>query len=332
MKKLINTFVIIAVIFSATSIAPLAKVQAKKPKVTFEDGLIAGQHTKVGDVEVSDDDNFLYIKFSTVNDFCLTETHLHIAENEEDIPQKNGNPIPGKFEYKEEHDCVKENTYEVPIAWAQGTQLAIAAHAEVCKAGKQNCESAWEAGIGFPGKNWATYFTYIVSGPKDWILPTDPIRMNIEQFPGLSNTYFDLNLWEVGTGYDIYDGVWTAWCADSHVYIYTNRNYNPSVYSSLDAELGNKCDYCSDDERWNYVNYILNHKDPEASWREIQAAIWYFTDEDPDYRGYWTSRSEAMIEDALANGSDFRPREGQFGAVILASGEDVQLVFLEVDP
>lgn len=193
-------------------------------------------------------------------------------------------------------------------------------------------ETAWGEGFDFPGKNWATYFTYGVQEPlKDWVLPSDPVGLRINAYPGTSNNYFDLKLWNVGTGYDISDGVWTGWCADEHVFISLGTNYTADVYSSLDPDLSSKCDYCGNDEQWDYVNYILNNKLSGASANDIQQAIWYFTDAGTSLPSEGT-KARAMVDDALTYGEGFFPVEGQIGAVILAVRESVQLVFIEVDP
>lgn len=65
----------------------------------------------------------------------MSETHLHVATKLSDIPQANGNPIPGQFEYKGEYnpktDYVK---YEIPLSkFGCEKILYIAAHAVVCK-------------------------------------------------------------------------------------------------------------------------------------------------------------------------------------------------------
>jgi hypothetical protein len=93
--------------------------------------LIAGQHTDVGDVLVWNDINYLYVKYVTTDDWYLTEVHLHIATSMEDIPQMNGNPIPGHFEYVEEGLWTQEYLFEVPLAWNPCTDVEIAAHAVV---------------------------------------------------------------------------------------------------------------------------------------------------------------------------------------------------------
>lgn len=188
-------------------------------------------------------------------------------------------------------------------------------------------ETAWGDGTEFvEDRGWATYFCY--EPCKDWSLPTNPVSLKIHAYPGASNNYFDLKLWNVGGGYDISDGVWTGWCADEHVLIYLNTNYTADVYSSLDPD--DLPSWAGDDEQWDYVNYILNHKHPNASMNDIQQAIWYFTD--AGYPMPTDLEAAAMVNDALANGAGFYPTNGQFGAVILAVGPNVQLVFIEVDP
>jgi hypothetical protein len=102
----------------------------------FATDLIAGggnsaSATDVGDVLVWNDGDTLYVQYVVTAPWCLTETHLHVAISLEGIPQKNGNPPPGKFDYKGEHDCVAEYLYTIPLNWSTDTKLFIAAHAVV---------------------------------------------------------------------------------------------------------------------------------------------------------------------------------------------------------
>jgi len=97
--------------------------------------LVAGKNIDVGTMIVWNDADNLYVKyFITDPEWCLIETHLHVFLDDDDytdVPQKNGNPIPGKFDYKEEHDCVADYTYTIPLEWGPETELFIAAHAVV---------------------------------------------------------------------------------------------------------------------------------------------------------------------------------------------------------
>jgi len=97
--------------------------------------LLAGQTLNVGEVKVWNDTENLYVKYVIDDtDWCLTETHLHVATSIGDIPQtKKGNPKPGQFEYKEKHDCELEFLYTIPLTWVPETELFIATHAVVKK-------------------------------------------------------------------------------------------------------------------------------------------------------------------------------------------------------
>jgi len=88
----------------------------------------------VGDVLVWNDGDILYVQYVVTAPWCLTETHLHVATSLEGIPQKKGNPPPGKFEYSMDHDpAITEYTYTIPLTWDTCTKLFIAAHAVVQK-------------------------------------------------------------------------------------------------------------------------------------------------------------------------------------------------------
>ena len=119
--------------------------------------LIAGQNEVAGNIKVWDDDSSLFILYETTEPWCLTETHLAVASSLDGIPQSNGNPIPGQFPYKSDHKCATSYLYKIPLD-NNVCELYIAAHAAVKSPGSK--ETAWGSGLDFPGKNWATYFTY----------------------------------------------------------------------------------------------------------------------------------------------------------------------------
>lgn len=129
----------------------------------FTTDLVASQHYDVGEVLVWNDAKFLYVKYDLGYVYIrLFATHLHVAESPDGIPQKNGNPVPGQFDHQVLHDrWVHTYTYKIPLetGWRPGTTLCIASHAVITG----ECgifATAWGDGPGFPGKNWATYFTY----------------------------------------------------------------------------------------------------------------------------------------------------------------------------
>lgn len=118
--------------------------------------LLAGQHMDVGDVNIWNDDINLYVEYIIDDDdWCITETHLHVAVEPEYLPQtKKGNAIPGKFDYKGEHQC--ETNVKYTISWEElgfdegeycDMSLYIAAHAVVKNNEKFVCEETNETGV-----------------------------------------------------------------------------------------------------------------------------------------------------------------------------------------
>ena len=131
--------------------------------------LYAGQNTAVGVVSLWNDLDTLYVTYAmdASNPWFLLETHLAVATSLADIPQARGNPIPGHFAYSQCHGGqTKLYTYEIPLPddWDASQLLYVAAHAAI-----SGGETAWAGtevgGIDFPGKNWATYFTYGLEQP-----------------------------------------------------------------------------------------------------------------------------------------------------------------------
>jgi len=116
----------------------------------YSTDLLAGQTIDVGEVQVWNDAGNLYVKYIVDKaGWCLTETHLAVDTVLDNIPQtKKGNPIPGKFEYKKEHDpCVTEYTYTIPLDWGCNESLFIAAHAVVIEVLGDGCtDPFWATG------------------------------------------------------------------------------------------------------------------------------------------------------------------------------------------
>lgn len=143
--------------------------------------LYAGQTINVGTIAVYNDSANLYIKYTTTDGWTLDETHLVIATSLGDIPQsQKGVPIVGHFPYKTIHSLsVTEYVYVInleEVGYTVDTELYIAAHADVSLLDDNGNivqeEGAWGSGINFLGKNWATYFTYIVQSCPQAFLST----------------------------------------------------------------------------------------------------------------------------------------------------------------
>ncbi|UCC74807.1 MAG: hypothetical protein JSV86_09740 [Gemmatimonadota bacterium] len=143
----------------------------------------------VGELHVWNDADYLHVRYVvTLAGWCIEETHLHVADHLEEIPQKNGNPRPGRFDYKQDHrPCVDTHVdYQIPLSWSTDTQLYIGAHASLRSSwhaapassrgrrfrhsNPSRSESAWSTGCEFPGKNWATCTIYDVQGEirQEW--------------------------------------------------------------------------------------------------------------------------------------------------------------------
>lgn len=129
--------------------------------------LIVGQNVDAGDVLVWNDYYYLYVKYETHEPWCLSETDLAVGDELSDIPQTTGGrPILWRFPYRDAHDCVTEYTYWIPLEWSLDEELVLASHAFVVQKDEGARliakQTAWGAGLAFPGRSSATYFNYRV--------------------------------------------------------------------------------------------------------------------------------------------------------------------------
>lgn len=120
---------------------------------------MAGQHINAGTITVGNDEENLYVTYTTTDGWLLNATHLYIGEN---APAK---VAPGQFPYKATHDPrVTSYTYIIPLTDVPDC-MTIAAHAEVVKIDANGNiiqgETAWGKGDRIsPKGNWAMMFTY----------------------------------------------------------------------------------------------------------------------------------------------------------------------------
>lgn len=133
----------------------------------------------VREIHILNDKEEITVKFEILyspKGWILGTTHVHAACKWEDIPQKNGNPIPGKFEYSIAPDSPNEAKYRFPFpkGCKPGSKIYIAAHAEIIVPGdKPINKTGWGFGENFPGKNWAMYMVYESQVPKSCIDNSD---------------------------------------------------------------------------------------------------------------------------------------------------------------
>lgn len=133
MKRFVYVMILVALALALLPGAALAhpcSAPAQYP-------LYAGQTMLVGYVYVCSDGSSLTVTYDTSSTgWLISETHLAVGDQLNDIPQRNGNPPPGQFPYKSYHDpYVTTVSYSIPKSAIGpidvGDTVYIAAHAVV---------------------------------------------------------------------------------------------------------------------------------------------------------------------------------------------------------
>lgn len=143
-----------------------------------------------------------------------------------------------------------------------------------------------------------------------------------------------------GTGYDLEDGSFDAFCFDIDDGISSGIVYqNVGVYSSL--YLSNLPDHVRD-RNWEAVNWLANHLDDFEgfTWQDLQQAIWVlegfngYTYDPDNNHGVPADPDmvDLMVETALTESPGYYPMPGGWAAVVLDAGTTVQTIFTIVDP
>jgi hypothetical protein len=299
MRKTLQILTVVSLMLALVPVAAFAHM-ADDPFVT--DLTAGGGNIKsamdVGDVLVWNDGDYLYVKYVvTDGDWCLTETHLEVGVDPEDIPQANGNPPPGQFSYGGEHDCVMDVTYSIALTWDLGTEIFIAAHGVVQTGGAN--------GMGGTLPDQVTIAT---------------------TYPGLgfgAPGYFDITV----SGGTMLDGTYDGNCVDLQggppsgiAYPYFSTEPIPDGVVQIPENL-------------DLVNWIINQGFIGKSstcggtytWGDVQWAIWQLVDgREPtpgallSLRDWSLCRAQEIVAAALANGEGFVPGCGQVMGIILA--------------
>jgi hypothetical protein len=137
-------------------------------------------------------------------------------------------------------------------------------------------------------------------------LPSTPVVL--EAFDS-TQAYFNTTLSSVPSGYDVSNSTYLGWCIDKSAQMDRSPNqHHVNLYSSL-APSG-----VFVGQAWDMVNYVLNHK--QGTPADIQDAIWHFISFTTDIYNTTRPLAQAMINDAVANGTGFVPSESQKVAVI----------------
>lgn len=156
-------------------------------------------------------------------------------------------------------------------------------------------------------------------------LPSTLVRMEVSNG---TESYFNTTLSDVPLGYDVTNGTYLGWCVDTSA----NMARSPATHEVTLYSSSNPPGTLAT-EKWDMVNYILNHKQGTAD--DIQQAIWYFIDIDGNYTPTspvaWT-----IVNDTLANGTGFVPAYGQtiavicYPVVLFPGAPDVQVSIIEL--
>lgn len=263
--------------------------------------LLAGQHTEVGKVTVTESGGNYIITYEITNDeWCITETHLSVVNSPEDFPMTNsGNPKNGHFEYSDDFECEKTVTYEVPIE--KGPY--IAAHAVV------ECASSSVETI-------AAH------------LPETVEFCTIDQGP---DAYLNITIAEGALA-----GTYGAWCIDNDSPINLNTCYTADVYALSDELPAGAFEY---PENFDMVNWLLNQSivnqlspstNEAYTYGDLQFAIWKLLDdiEDEDceecsLNGFTPAHVAELVALAQENGDGFTVECGDVTGVVLIP-ENVQ--------
>lgn len=275
---------------------------------------------RVGYVNVWNDGTYLYVQYQIedptpstdlTDDWYITETHLEVATSLDGIPQKNGNPVPGQFTYKNTHDYVTSYTYKIPLSkFNDGRTLYIAAHANVV----------------------------VPNGLKglELSLP-DTVNLVILNARTGSPSYLDPAF--VMNGGNL-NGNYMGWCVDRSHNIAPCIMFNAKVYSSYESIPAGVIYNPSNLKK---VNWILNNikagqMAPDGTvytYGDIQKAIWSLVaiSDVSNSVGKWSQAHVNMIVSAANyNGANFVPGPGQNAAVVLvpcnAKGQIVAQVII----
>lgn len=312
--------------------------------------IFAGQDMYIGDLIVTENGADEILIEYDLETGCLWETHVAASSHDPTIvfsdwtgmkkPNKNdlkginwwytegwlnqaGNPKVGKFPYGDDFlSSESDPVYNVGIFGVR--PVYIGAHADV------GCLYVCED---FP------FLPPCQMGTVTMTIPPSETRSTF-----LIDTIEEI---DEMAGYDVENGDYDAWCAESDLSIYGKPEiYGPDYtgpypacfYSSY-GDLSPLASAFPDTESadWNKINYVLN-KDYDVSWKVIQAVIWYYVDglEADDYYptnsdgpdlGYfdWTL-VESIIAEADADGSDYiSPCNGESTIAIIVEAKGVSI-------
>ena len=120
--------------------------------------LFAANNINTGNITVTNDAYFIYVKYKAQKGYVLTQTHLYIGANYLIPVTQVGSIMMEKFPYNTIHKNELSYTYQIPIlAIPAGSCGSIAAHADVVKYNGEgkiiDHQTAWGNGIAINNKS-----------------------------------------------------------------------------------------------------------------------------------------------------------------------------------
>lgn len=274
--------------------------------------LYAGQHILVGNVSVTGSNGSYEVTYNITNGgYCLSESHLSVVTDPNNFPMNNGNPPPGKFQYKESHDCLSSYTYSVNLAdFQEGDEVYIAAHAVV------NC------------------VTDVTSEAFALSLPAQ-VDVCVTA-KGVPESYFDIEI----DGKSFLSGIQDAWCLDQDARLENLECFTGDVYSSYETMPEGKLEH---PDNLPALNWLMNQEfiGTEATielgnytFGDIQIAIWNLVDDsvcvDCEFTGpYNNDRIDMLVAMALEH-NDFVPGCEENVVIVIVPNDSKQTIFITI--
>ena len=135
--------------------------------------LVTRQNTDVGSLVILNDSDFLYVTFVANDSYTISETHLWVGVNVDDVPQ-NGNdiPTPGKFPFRSTISADHSFTINLSDIYLkseilEGKSVYLFAHTVLTNNETGETESAWSAGETFGTQRWGSYSVIQCCNPEE---------------------------------------------------------------------------------------------------------------------------------------------------------------------
>jgi hypothetical protein len=169
--------------------------------------LYAGQTIDAGKVSVWNGRENLKIRIEPSGEWSISEVHVFVGTDQDEIPTAEGNPVPGQFPYKKEFSSpVLKDTTVVHLSddmgfnwgapWEDERIQNIAVHVDLVKLDEitgevTDEEGAWAFGPNeFEGSQWGWWFDYEMAHPRRGHFidsPVSGLSFQTGTFDGLTN-------------------------------------------------------------------------------------------------------------------------------------------------